>query len=126
MKTGRNPTMRHIGRTHGNCIAWLSERFRGIAGTDRTPDFKMTLCPTEYMSADIFTKFFTVKDKWLHAMRLIGHCDPQELWGKGASAAPAPAFTTEEPDETLLSKLAGKLASVSKPHTWQVGKLQGR
>jgi hypothetical protein len=59
MRTGRNPTMRHIGRTHGICIAWLSERFKGILGSEHTPDFKMSICPTDYMSADIFTKFFT-------------------------------------------------------------------
>ena len=75
MKTGRNPTMRHIGRTHGICNAWLSERFKVIVGSERIPDFKLALCTTDYMSADIFTKFFTLKDKWLHAMRLIGHCD---------------------------------------------------
>ena len=39
LKTGRNPTMRHISRTHGICIAWLSERFKGVGGTERLPDF---------------------------------------------------------------------------------------
>ena len=27
METGRNPTMRHLGRTHRVSIAWLHERF---------------------------------------------------------------------------------------------------
>ena len=69
MCTGKNPTMRHIGRTHGICIAWLSERFKN-------KDFVMTICPTDYMCADIFTKFFTNNDTWRHALSLIGHCDP--------------------------------------------------
>ena len=46
--------MRHIGRTHGICIAWMSERFRGVGGSERLPDFKMVLCPTDYMCADKF------------------------------------------------------------------------
>ena len=49
-------------------------------------------------------------------MRLIGHCDPQELWGKGNSVASAPAFPIEELPDPLISKLAGKLASVSTKH----------
>ena len=28
VETGRNPTMRYIGRTHGVSIAWLHERFK--------------------------------------------------------------------------------------------------
>ena len=27
-ETGKNPTMRHIGRTHGVSVAWLFERFQ--------------------------------------------------------------------------------------------------
>ena len=87
MTTGRNPTMRHIGRTHGICIAWLSERFKTFNLEERVPDFRMKVCPTDYMSADIFTKFFIKKDKWEHALRLIGHCDPKELWGSDSAPA---------------------------------------
>ena len=92
MCTGKNPTMRHIGRTHGICDAWLSERFKN-------KDFTMNICPTDYICADIFTKFFTNKDKWKHALSLIGHCDPQELWGKSTTAAAAsPLWATAPTD----------------------------
>ena len=41
------------------------------------------------MCADIFTKFFVKKEKWDHALNLIGHCDLKDIWGvSAASAAP--------------------------------------
>jgi len=72
MSSGRNPTMRHMQRTHGLDLAWLCERF------DKG-DYNLTYCPTRSMSADIFTKGFTDKNKWIHARKLIGHYIPNEL-----------------------------------------------
>ena len=51
-ETGRNPTMRHLGRTHGVSVAWLHEQL-----------YIRKLCPIEYtesldMAADIYTKAF--------------------------------------------------------------------
>ena len=31
VETGKNPTMRYLGRTHGVSIAWLHETFKGEA-----------------------------------------------------------------------------------------------
>ena len=51
IETGRNRTMRHIGRTHKADLAFLHERFaRG--------DIKIEITPALRQSADIFTKAF--------------------------------------------------------------------
>ena len=50
-KTGRNPTMRHIGRTHRVNIAMLNEICLG-------PSVWLRYIETSCMAADIFTKHF--------------------------------------------------------------------
>ena len=30
VESGKNPTMRYLGRTHGVSIAWLHEMFKGV------------------------------------------------------------------------------------------------
>ena len=62
----RNSTMRHLERVHELDLAWLCERFE-------KGDYKLDCCPTREMSADIFTKHFTDRLKWLRARMLIGH-----------------------------------------------------
>jgi len=50
-QTGKNPNMRHIGRTHRIAVAWMHERLSG-------PDVRMFRADSELMAADIFTKPF--------------------------------------------------------------------
>ena len=72
-KSGRNPTMRHLGRTHKVDVAWLHERFE-------SDDFELRYTESEQMAADIFTKGFSDPDKWTHACTLINHVNPQTFW----------------------------------------------
>jgi len=66
MKTGKNPTIRHMGRTHRVDLAWLHERV--VSG-----EIVLTCCQSCDMAADISTKPFTNRDKWLEVCRLINH-----------------------------------------------------
>ena len=68
VETGRNPTMRYIGRTHGVSVAWLHERFKG-------EDINLAYEVSSRMCADIYTKAFTGKGKWTLARWLISICD---------------------------------------------------
>jgi len=65
IKSGKNPTMRHISRTHGVNIGWLHDLFQRRI-------FGITYSRTEAMAADIFTKTFKELPKWQHAIKLIG------------------------------------------------------
>ena len=52
IKTGRNPTMRHLGRTHKIDIGWLRNVFaRGLCS--------LGYCDTDKQAADMFTKSFS-------------------------------------------------------------------
>ena len=52
IRTGKNPTMRHISRTHGVNIGWLHDVFQ-------QPYIHMEYVVTTLQRADIFTKAFT-------------------------------------------------------------------
>jgi hypothetical protein len=71
-ESGRNPTMRHLGRAHGVSVAWLSERIQ-------QPDIRLAYCQTIDMVADIYTKAFADASKWTHACQLAGIVVPNEL-----------------------------------------------
>ena len=66
MDTGRNPTLRHLNRTHRVDLRSLHEQVN--AG-----NMIVSQCPTNNMAADVLTKGFTNADKWKHACNLINH-----------------------------------------------------
>ena len=68
MQTGRNPTMRHLNRTHGVDISGMKEQIER-----RLIDVKYT--QTDRQCADIHTKAFDNKDKWNWAMNQINVFD---------------------------------------------------
>ena len=72
VESGRNPTMRYIGRTHGVSVAWLHETFK-------SKDLDLAYEVSSRMCDDIYTKAFPDADKWKLACWLINVCDPKEL-----------------------------------------------
>ena len=68
LKTGRNPTLRYLGRSQGICIQQLYELLTVYAARNR---IELEYLDTELMVADIHTKAFTAKEKWSHAIFLI-------------------------------------------------------
>ena len=72
MFTGRNPTMKHLGRVHRVGIAWMHKQFEQSY-------LSLMYERTAYMAADIYTKAFNDKDKWDHACLLINIVDPADL-----------------------------------------------
>ena len=55
LNSGRNPTMRHLGRVHRVCIAWLHEQFA-------FQKINLIYEPSKSMAAEIFTKAITNKE----------------------------------------------------------------
>jgi hypothetical protein len=75
IKSGKNPALRHISRTHGVNVSWLHEVFQ-------KPEFRLHYQPTQGQCSDIFTKAFTSSASWGHACDLIGLL-PDELSSSG-------------------------------------------
>ena len=74
--TGKNPTMRYLGRTHGVSIQFLHENL-GVCKYENNIALKYTDSPN--MVADIHTKAFPVKEKWIHASNLCNVFSPEAL-----------------------------------------------
>ena len=73
IKNGRNPTLRHVNRTHRVNADWLTEVFRN------DKQIKLVYCKTVDMAADIFTKAFHNAVKWLPALSNINMIDTGPL-----------------------------------------------
>ena len=96
IKSGKNPSMRHISRTHGVNIGWLHDLYRRQL-------FGLTYSRTEAMCADIFTKTFRELPKWLHAIKLIGIRPSGTL--PAAPPEPGPRPETEQRKAENLENL---------------------
>ena len=70
LKTGRNPTMRHLGLTHRVSVAWLHEQFKSGL-------FDFVIRRSEYMAAYIFYEGFC---RFLAMARSIR---PHRHYGRG-------------------------------------------
>ena len=72
LQTGRNPTLRHLGRTHRVDLAWLSDVFRF------NDQVEIRYCVTSEMCEDMFTKSFTNPQRWEHACGLVCMLPPNK------------------------------------------------
>ena len=72
-RTGKNPTMRHLRRTHGVSISFLHQE-------TRKPYVKLGYIITDSMAADIFTKFYSSRKvaTWNAVRQLIGVLSAEE------------------------------------------------
>ena len=69
IRTGKNPTMHHLERTHGISIGWMHSIFQeGYVS--------LAYEVTAEMAADIHTKSFKDSVSWTHACQLINICPP--------------------------------------------------
>ena len=75
VRSGRNPTMRHLERTHGISIASMHEHFQ-------KDHFVLIYEITAKMAADIHTKGFRNPMAWKKACMLINLLEPQDLQSK--------------------------------------------
>jgi hypothetical protein len=102
--TGKNPTLRHMGRTHRVDVKWLHETFADAG-------FRMGYINSEDQAADIFTKAFTSKDKWSVVTWLIGHMTKADLV---KPRPPVPERTKQKYDK-LGNVIPGTVSRITKP-----------
>ena len=109
MQSGRNPTMRHLGRTHGVSINWLHERFK-------EKWIQLVKEDTTTMCADIFTKAFDNKDTWNHACSLINVYDFSDIPARPrrGDTGTGTAEKTKQQIQTVAVAVQGE-ASCSAP-----------
>ena len=74
VKIQKNPTLRHLNRTHRVNVSWLCEVFKNLK------EVEIKYCKTDDMAAGIFTKAFANPIQWNAALDLIGliHTQPSE------------------------------------------------
>ena len=60
VRSGKNPTMRHLERSHGVAVTWMHDMFERDY---MYPAYEVT----DRMAADIYTKAFSGSRKWKHA-----------------------------------------------------------
>ena len=104
LTTGKSPALRHLDRTHRVSLAWLWETFKD-------GHLDLIYINSEKEAADIFTKAFTDKDKWLHAIHLINHVLSTDL----------PVLTDAKPITCKIRPLPaiqGKWKAATQPATW--------
>ena len=65
-KKEKDPTLRHLGRTHRVNVSWVCGAFKGLK------EVELMYCKTDEMAADIFAKAVTNPITWNAALELIG------------------------------------------------------
>ncbi len=71
-KTGRNPTMRYLNRTHRISISWLHE----VCSSSQV---NLQYAETDDMAADIYTKAYTNVAKWQAVCLMINMVTPKSI-----------------------------------------------
>jgi hypothetical protein len=98
LESGKNPTLRHLGRTHKVDLSWLFDEFK-------KESYMLRYCTSEEQGADIFTKHFVDANKWREVCTLIGHVTKSMLWAapKGSPKVGSRAVARPKPPSTLPS-----------------------
>ena len=86
LKSGYSATMRHIERTHGVCLRFLAEVFRG-------KHFRIFYERSALEAGDIYTKAFSDTAGWWLATRMINHLYPEVFWAGRAKGVKTPMPT---------------------------------
>ena len=108
VRSGRNPTMRHLERIHGISITSLHEHFS-------KDHFVLMYEITAKMAADIHTKGFTNSLAWKKACMLINLLDPEDLGSKQLADLVQP---TADVDTTVRQVFKSKTDEVPNfPYT---------
>ena len=90
IRSGKNPTMRHLSRSHGISISWLHEQCA-------QEHIQVEYVTTTLMAADIYTKAFQDAVKWINLCEQINIVEPADLAKPHIHALHALLLTTSSP-----------------------------
>jgi hypothetical protein len=99
IRTGKNPNIRYMSRTHKINIAWVHE-------CQESGLFIIERCPSSEMEADILTKPITKPDYWNAARLNLSIALPSEVKWKTPPQAAAPSTTGLKSGSRFKSKRA--------------------
>ena len=96
---GQAVVLRHTDRTQRVSFSWLKQQYEH-------GHFKLLNVGTSEQTADVLTKPFTEKNKWVHALKLIGHTSSTHAGCKPVSKVEVAekVSATAGPDRSLLRK----------------------
>ena len=110
-KSGKNQTMRHMGRTHGISLQWLHDELqKGYC--------ELRYIDTSKMAADIFTKFFpqAKASVWTEVRKLVSVLSPAEFEDMvGQPGAGFVSVTDGNPKGTIARCTVADEASCEEP-----------
>ena len=106
--SGQAGVLRHTDRTQRVSFGWLKQQYEN-------GEFRLLNVGTAEQTADVFTKPFTEKSKWVHALRLIGHtsnahagCKPVSSKGEVKTTAAAMSDGIQAVEDFAKSALESK------------------
>ena len=111
---GQAGVLRHTDRTQRVSFSWLKQQYDH-------GHFRLLNVGTSEQTADVFTKLFTEKNKWVHALKLIGHTSSAHAGCKPVSKVEVAekVSVTAGPDGTKIVEEFAKKALSSKDFEYE-------
>ena len=118
---GQAGVLRHTDRTQRVGFSWLKQQY-----DHGHFNFKLLNVGTSEQTADVFTKPFTEKNKWVHALKLIGHTSSAHAGCKPVSKVEVAekGSVTAGPDGTKVVEEFAKKALRSKDFGYETFELR--
>ena len=112
VRSGKNPTMRHLERSHGVAVTWMHDMFeRGY----------MYLAYEVRMAADIYTKDFSDSRKWRHACVQIGLLEREMLTDPEALKMVTSSFDPKKGAVQAATGSINGIPTIMPPDLWWQG-----
>ena len=111
---GQAGVLRHTDRTQRVSFSWLKQQYDH-------GHFRLLNVGTSEQTADVFTKPFTEKNRWVHALKLIGHTSSAHAGCKPVSKVEVAekVSVTAGPDGTKIVEEFAKKALSSKDFEYE-------
>ena len=114
VRSGKNPTMRHLERSHGVAVTWMHDMFE-------RDHMYLAYEVTDRMAADIYTKAFSDSRKWKHACVQIGLLEPEMLTDPETLKTVTSSFDPKKGTVQAATGSIDGIAPIMPPDLWWQG-----